>query len=156
MASHERRSNAHSNFLRGKMRILSVRQPWAELIVSGIKRIENRTWTTSYRGPVIIHAGGKWDDEPIEQIERRLNLEIPYNLPRGGVVGIAGLADVVTVSADPFFTGPFGFVMVGAQRLPFMPIPGALGLRTAPPTMADRIDPTILKKVDEAVRHRAK
>jgi hypothetical protein len=38
------------------MKILSVRQPWAALIVSGHKDIENRTWSTRYRGPVLIHA----------------------------------------------------------------------------------------------------
>lgn len=39
------------------MRALSVKNPWAELIASGRKRIELRTWTTSYRGPVIIVSG---------------------------------------------------------------------------------------------------
>ena len=38
---------------------LSIRQPWAELIVRGHKDVENRTWRHSYRGPVLIHAGHK-------------------------------------------------------------------------------------------------
>ena len=38
------------------MRVLSVRQPWASLLVRGVKDIENRTWSTTYRGPVLIHA----------------------------------------------------------------------------------------------------
>jgi hypothetical protein len=42
---------------------LSIRQPWAHLIVAGIKQIENRTWTTRYRGPLLIHAGQLWHDE---------------------------------------------------------------------------------------------
>ena len=41
------------------MKALSVRQPWAELIVAGLKDVENRTWRTDYRGPVLIHAGMK-------------------------------------------------------------------------------------------------
>ena len=41
--------------------VLSVRQPWAGLIVKGIKAIENRTWRTHYRGDLLIHASGKWD-----------------------------------------------------------------------------------------------
>jgi len=36
---------------------LSIRQPWAWLIVQGHKPIENRTWPTTYRGPLLIHAG---------------------------------------------------------------------------------------------------
>jgi ASCH domain len=38
------------------MKILSILQPWAHLIVSGSKNIENRTWSTSYRGPFLVQA----------------------------------------------------------------------------------------------------
>ena len=38
------------------MKVLTIRQPWATLIVRGIKDVENRTWATSYRGPLLIHA----------------------------------------------------------------------------------------------------
>lgn len=40
---------------------LSVRQPWAYLIVNGSKDIENRTWNTSYRGMLGIHSSKKFD-----------------------------------------------------------------------------------------------
>lgn len=39
-----------------RMRVLSLTQPWATLVAIGAKRIETRSWTTSYRGPVAIHA----------------------------------------------------------------------------------------------------
>ncbi|MEI3544750.1 MAG: ASCH domain-containing protein [Alphaproteobacteria bacterium] len=45
-----------------KLPILSIRQPWAWLIVNGYKDIENRTWPTHFRGKVLIHAGKKWDE----------------------------------------------------------------------------------------------
>jgi hypothetical protein len=38
------------------MKALSVCQPWAWAIIAGIKRIENRTWRTRYRGRLLIHA----------------------------------------------------------------------------------------------------
>jgi hypothetical protein len=38
------------------MKALSIRQPWAWLIVNGYKDIENRSWATKFRGPVLIHA----------------------------------------------------------------------------------------------------
>lgn len=38
------------------MKALSVRQPWAELIASGAKTFEVRTWQTQYRGPLLICA----------------------------------------------------------------------------------------------------
>ena len=36
---------------------LTIKQPYASLIVEGIKDIENRTWKTNYRGRILIHAG---------------------------------------------------------------------------------------------------
>ncbi|WP_443945589.1 ASCH domain-containing protein [Pedobacter sp. AW1-32] len=41
------------------MKALSIKQPWASLIASGIKDIENRTWATKYRGRIYIHASSK-------------------------------------------------------------------------------------------------
>jgi len=41
------------------MKTLSIRQPFASLICRGIKTIENRSWDTSYRGKLLIHASGK-------------------------------------------------------------------------------------------------
>lgn len=38
------------------MKTLSVRQPWASLLVSGLKDIENRTWVSNYKGRILIHA----------------------------------------------------------------------------------------------------
>jgi len=41
------------------MKALTVKQPWAHLICSGIKDVENRTWKTNFRGRVLIHASAK-------------------------------------------------------------------------------------------------
>lgn len=43
------------------MKALTICQPYAELIARGIKRVENRTWATPYRGPLLIHAGKNTD-----------------------------------------------------------------------------------------------
>jgi len=45
-----------------KYKVLSVRQPYASLLVSGIKDVENRSRRTNYRGTVLIHAGAKVHD----------------------------------------------------------------------------------------------
>ncbi|MCE9533962.1 MAG: ASCH domain-containing protein [Planctomycetes bacterium] len=42
------------------MKALTIKQPWAGLIAAGIKPIENRTWRTWYRGPLLIHASRRW------------------------------------------------------------------------------------------------
>ena len=51
------------------IKVLSVRQPWAWLICSGIKDVENRSWRTNYRGRLYIHAGKQfdWDAAPFLQ-----------------------------------------------------------------------------------------
>lgn len=40
---------------------LSLKQPWAEMLISGRKRIETRTWATRYRGPLLICASKNYD-----------------------------------------------------------------------------------------------
>jgi hypothetical protein len=45
------------------MKVLTIRQPWASLIVWNLKDVENRNWKTNYRGPLIIHAAGKFDEQ---------------------------------------------------------------------------------------------
>ena len=41
------------------MKAITIRQPWASLIVHGIKDIENRSWQTNFRGRVLIHSSVK-------------------------------------------------------------------------------------------------
>lgn len=56
------------------MRALSLWQPWATLVAVGAKRIETRSWRTSYRGPLAIHASQRWTKDQV----RMLNVE-PFN-----------------------------------------------------------------------------
>jgi hypothetical protein len=112
---------------------LSIRQPWAWLIVHGWKNIENRTWRTRFRGPVLIHAskGMTAGEYRAAQIFMAAftPLEMPPmgDLPRGGIVGVATILDCVDQHPSEWFTGPFGFVMDEARALPFVGCPGRLG-----------------------------
>jgi hypothetical protein len=45
------------------MKCLSTRPPWARLLVLGIKPVENRSWGTDYRGPLLIHQSRTWDQD---------------------------------------------------------------------------------------------
>lgn len=115
------------------MRTLSIRQPWAWLIVNGHKHVENRDWSTPYRGRFLVHAGSQmvrrdyW--ATVEQLKAELGIEVPHflELPFGGIVGAATLTDVVTAMDDPFFVGPYGFVLKDAKPLPLVPYKGTLG-----------------------------
>lgn len=108
------------------MKALSVRQPWAYLIVSGIKRIENRDWTTDYRGPLLIHASMSWHAAAADrdEFQQRYRVKIPNELPQGAIVGCVLLIDVITHSRDRFFTGPYGFVLAKPQMLDPIPMLG--------------------------------
>jgi len=116
------------------MLALSIRQPWAWLILYAGKDIENRDWPAKYRGPFLIHASkGMTRDEyengvnTLEEIRPSLVLPPFEDLPRGGIVGSAVLADCVRESDSPWFFGEFGFVLRDATPLPFRPYKGALG-----------------------------
>jgi|ERR1039458_8111645 hypothetical protein len=45
-----------------KLKAISIRQPWAWLIVNGYKDVENRIWAANVRGRVLIHAGASKSD----------------------------------------------------------------------------------------------
>lgn len=96
------------------MKALTLHQPWASLIALGHKRIETRSWSTPYRGPLAIHAGKSlrgWGrkgtrtplgDFEVERFPETLllrgeSLSWPYALPLGLVVATAQLVDVVPI-----------------------------------------------------------
>ena len=103
------------------MRALSIRQPWAWLIVNGFKDIENRTWSTRYRGRVYVHAGRRIvpDDYPEQRAYiRESGIVIPEELPRGAIVGEVSITDCVAVSPSPWFCGPYGFTLTDPLAYP--------------------------------------
>jgi hypothetical protein len=119
------------------MKALSIRQPWAWLIVNGFKNIENRTWPTHYRGEILVHAGQamtRSDYDACAIFCAGLSFKIP-NFPRfqalkgemGGIVGKCEVIDCVTSSDSEWFVGEFGFLVRNAVTLPFERCKGALG-----------------------------
>ncbi len=122
------------------MRTLSIRQPWAWLILNAGKDIENRDWKTTYRGRILIHASkGMTRDEYFDAAEtaidaltvrphqRGLTLPAFKQLERGGIVGSVEISDCVEESDSPWFFGYYGFVLRDPKPLPFYPVRGQLG-----------------------------
>ena len=117
-------------------RVLSIRQPYAWAICSRSipaalrKREENRDWSTHYRGPVLLHTGMEQHRQPeiIKFVEYVTGVQVPGDLPLGGIVGKANLVDVVSQSKSPWFFGKYGFILEGAEELPFIPSKGQLGI----------------------------
>ena len=59
-----------------KVKVLTLKQPWATLVAEGIKKYEFRSWKTNYRGKILIHAGTGIDKKELEKF-KDLNLEFP-------------------------------------------------------------------------------
>ncbi len=87
------------------MRVLSIRQPWATLIMLGLKQFETRSWRTDYRGPLVIHAaatGGQTSTDALMRLERRIGA-MPTSLvekdyPLGALLGIVQLDECLPIS----------------------------------------------------------
>ena len=78
------------------MKVLTIKQPWATLIMQGYKRFEFRSWQTKYRGDLLIHAG-KGVDKPAM---KRLSKYLPKELPYGKILGKVKIVDCIRMSPE--------------------------------------------------------
>lgn len=112
---------------------LSVRQPWAWLIVKGHKPVENRSWWTSFRGRFWVHASKSMSKIEYEVcrnfVLKEFGLMVPAAsmLPRGGIVGWATLEACVKEHESKWFAGPYGFVLARPGECNFRACKGKLG-----------------------------
>jgi hypothetical protein len=136
------------------MKVIVIRQPWAWLIVHGFKDIENRSWTTRYRGTLLIQASAgrptKRNLEGIRLFAQERGVELPEDFERGGIVGMVKLEDCVTSSRSKWFEGPIGWVLSHPRKLQFIPLKGQLGLFDPPQEIIKELD----RVSNRSVRHR--
>ena len=78
------------------MKVLTIKQPWATLIMQENKRFEFRSWQTKYRGELLIHAGKGIDKEAV----KRLANYLPQELPQGKILGKATLVDCIKITPE--------------------------------------------------------
>lgn len=130
------------------MKCISIKQPWAWLITSGVKDVENRTWKTDYRGDILIHAGQSFDFDCIEwlmdnglkeiavAIAGRFGIKIINNKPVvtnkdiiGGIVGCCGI-DNITMNDNSIWAQPecYHWKVSSAKELPLKPCAGKLSI----------------------------
>lgn len=115
------------------MKVLSVKQPWAWLLVSGEKDIENRSRKFHYRGTLLIHASATPDKDALRQFVSDLQADgvavHEEDFVNGAIIGSVVITDCVDNHASDWFHGPFGLVCADAQEFD-EPIPakGKLGL----------------------------
>jgi hypothetical protein len=117
---------------------ISIRQPWAWLIINAGKDIENRDWCTGLRGRVLVHAAkgmihDEYDDAACTAARAGVKNIPPFiDLELGGFIGSVEIVDCVKASDSRWFFGKYGFVLRNPQPMPFMPWRGALGFFDAP------------------------
>jgi hypothetical protein len=127
----------------GLTKALSLKQPYAWLIANGYLLVDDRTWGTQYRGPILIHASKGLYEQYYEFIKSNTDIPLPSKdkLEYGGVVGMAKLVlccqpgDLpagISRQQRAHFGGVhqeyFGFLFEQATPLALMPCPGKLGI----------------------------
>ncbi len=93
------------------MKAITLWQPWASLWACGMKQYETRSWATSYRGPIAIHAAKKpfdtdtYFDRELHPFANALNLKNIYSfdeLPYGCIIATAELVDCHKMVRDEY------------------------------------------------------
>lgn len=136
------------------MKYLSILQPYATLIALGKKHIENRMFSTNYRGDIAIHAGKRHFPDMFEAARKqceRFNIPFPADseFQYGGIVGVAKLTGIVYINVDDELDGvhgdlkddwlnfwnrdAYGWVLEKQKPLKLIPMKGNIGLRDLPP-----------------------
>lgn len=75
------------------MKVLTIKQPWASLIINSYKKYEFRSWKTNYRGKILIHAGKSLEKDMLNRF-KDYNLDIDL----GYIIGEAYLEDCILVT----------------------------------------------------------
>ena len=106
---------------------LSMHQPWASYLISGIKIHEGRTWYSPHRGRLWIHAASKVPtEEEIKSVQASYTgtpRDFPRNLPVSCLLGCVDVEDVMAQEEyrEKFPNGeshaPFVFICTNPQEL---------------------------------------
>lgn len=144
------------------MKALTISQPYASLIASGEKWVENRHWSTNYRGLLLIHAG---------KGTQYLDKDELAEYPNGCVVAIAWLANCfhrttikrnasfgwsneiaegcdrswLELSSHPHTEGPYCWILKDVRAIETIPCRGAQGLWTPTAEILEQMRPPIAK-----------
>lgn len=114
------------------MKAISIRQPWAYLIISGVKDLENRNWYCHYRGELYIHTGKIFDLDGYQYIINEMKIDIPHRHSNtyylGGIIGKVNMIDCVRSHKSKWFFGRYGFLFVNPEKINFIPLKGQLGI----------------------------
>ena len=77
------------------MKVLTIKEPWATLIIEGYKKFEFRSWKTNYRGKILIHSSANLEKNMLDRFSG-------YNLDyiNGAIIGEAELVDCILIDKE--------------------------------------------------------
>jgi predicted transcriptional regulator len=100
------------------MKAISIQEPWASMILSGLKTIETRKWQTSYRGKILLCASKK----PVSKIS-------------GYAFAIAELVEIMPMTKEhekqaccEVYPGAYSWFLKNIKQIPLFPVEGKLSL----------------------------
>lgn len=126
------------------MKALTIRQPLAYAIVQLGKDVENRSWRTHYRGPLLIHAAARRAPNPhamlSEYMKRPPSEQSLCDLPIERIVGVVDLVDCIKNSKSKWAQrGAWHWVLKNPRAMEPIECTGRLGLWTPPPAVMNRL-----------------
>jgi len=116
-------------------RALSLRQPWAWLVVNGLKDVENRSWRTNHRGPLLIHASRTIEKQAVDNMrpycQAKLGINLDEQLLTGGIIGVVEVTDCLRKHLSTWYVaGNWAWVLKNPRRLPFRECKAVVGFFT--------------------------
>lgn len=125
------------------MKALSIKEPYATLIVKGIKKIETRSYKTNYRGPLLIHASKSKVEKDILANKELVSLFDFEELSYGEIIGKCEIIDCIYMDekfleeikkhkveyiCGDYKLGRYAWVLDKVEKLEKIPVRGNLGL----------------------------
>lgn len=77
------------------MKALTIKEPWASLIIEEYKKYEFRSWKTKYRGKILIHAGCSVEKDMMKRFS-----DYNINVNPGYIIGHATIVDCILVDEE--------------------------------------------------------
>ena len=119
------------------MKCLSIRQPWACLVM-GPKDVENRSWKTDYRGPLLIHAGLKYDPQGLSRQYIYEHGLFAGRLIKGAIIGRVTLVDCVKGHPSKWAAPDcWNWILADPWLIKPIPYKGRLGLFDVPDVIVE-------------------
>lgn len=122
---------------------ITLTQPWAQLVATGKKQVETRSWSTHYRGPLYIHAAKGFPAKARRfAAEQFGNPGVMGHMPLGVIVARCYLLDCrpvehMSVSEQErkygdYSPGRYAWILTNIEQLEPIPCKGMLGLWEIP------------------------